>query len=310
MLTSLTLFYPSPLTGLLLQKVEDLFTKLGIHATKTLLAERPNLFVSRWYWHTGALISVSEQAQQLQDLENTLRTTLSLGSKEKFDLVIRQGELKPAIKLAVFDMDSTLIQAEVMDEVAKRAGIGDKIAAITARAMAGKIDFTQSFQQRLSLLRGFPEDQLDAIYQSIELMSGAQRLIQNLTHQGVHCVIISGGFTYFSERFTKRLGMQDAYANVLDIQDGKLTGQFKPPIVDGERKLTLLQQLCEQHEWALDETLAVGDGANDLPMLGGAGIGVAFHAKPVVQAQAPHCIQNFGLDALLYGLGWQDSELI
>jgi len=202
------------------------------------------------------------------------------------------------IKLAVFDMDSTLIQAEVMDELAYVAGIGPKVAAITASAMAGEIDFEQSFEQRLALLEGFDTTQLDAIYRKIELMPGVEKLMQQLQAKGIYCAILSGGFSYFADRLAQHLGMQQAFSNPLEQVGGKLTGQISVPILDANKKVALLEQLRAELGLSIDQCLAVGDGANDLPMLNTAGLGVAFHAKPLVKQQAPQQISHFGLDVL------------
>jgi phosphoserine phosphatase len=204
----------------------------------------------------------------------------------------------PEIKLAVFDMDSTLIQAEVMDELAYAVGIGPKVAAITASAMAGEIDFRQSFEQRLALLEGFDIDQLDAIYHTIELMPGAEKLMQQLQAKGIYCAILSGGFSYFADRLAQRLGMQQAFSNPLEQHEGKLTGQISVPILDANQKVTLLEQLRTELGLSMGQCLAVGDGANDLPMLNSAGLGVAFHAKLLVKQQAPQQISHFDLDVL------------
>nr|MCS5558410.1 phosphoserine phosphatase SerB [Oceanospirillaceae bacterium] len=195
-------------------------------------------------------------------------------------------------------MDSTLIQAEVMDELAYAAGIGPKVAAITASAMAGEIDFTQSFEQRLALLEGFDIDQLDAIYHTIELMPGAEKLMQQLQAKGIYCAILSGGFSYFADRLAQRLGMQQAFSNPLEQHEGKLTGQISVPILDANQKVTLLEQLRTELGLSMGQCLAVGDGANDLPMLNSAGLGVAFHAKLLVKQQAPQQISHFDLDVL------------
>jgi len=221
--------------------------------------------------------------------------------QQKLDYVLQSSEQPmQKIKLAVFDMDSTLIQAEVMDELAYAAGIGPQVAAITASSMAGDLDFEQSFRQRLALLKGFDVAQLGAINQTIELMPGAEKLMQGLQEQGIYCAILSGGFSYFADDLARRLGMQQAFSNPLEAIDGKLTGQMTGTIVDAARKVELLEQLRKTLGFSIEQCLAVGDGANDLPMLNKAGLGVAFHGKPLVRQQAPHQINNCDLDVLLH----------
>jgi len=204
------------------------------------------------------------------------------------------------IKLAVFDMDSTLIQAEVMDELAYAMGIGPQVALITARSMAGELDFEQSFRQRLALLKGFTTNQLATINQSLELMPGAQQLMQGLQERGVYCAILSGGFSYFADRLALRLGMQEAFSNPLEEVEGKLTGQVTGPVLDASSKVHLMHQLQKSLGLSIHQCLAVGDGANDLPMLNAAGLGVAFHGKPLVRQQAPHQLNQVDLGALLH----------
>ncbi len=308
MFVSFTLFHQSSLPSWFLKKVSLLLASAGVEGEVQQLSSQKGCHVWRWHWSVGTSGIDEFARQKLQNqLQALVSSSLATGT---FDYVMREGALQPAIKLALFDMDSTLIQAEVMDALAQQAGVGEAVSAITASAMAGEIDFIQSFQQRLDLLRGFSAAKLDTIYNSIELMPGAERLMKNLVKQGVHCVIVSGGFTYFAKRFAHRLGMQAYYANELGVIDGQLTGQAVMPIVDDKQKLALLTTLCQQHGWPIAHTLAVGDGANDLPMLTAAGMGVAFHAKPIVQQQAPHSIQHFGLDALLHVLGWHDDALV
>ncbi len=298
MFASLTLLQK---TAIFPRAVASLLAQNGDWAEPRQLARQSSCHV--WQWQTTSPILASLKTE----LTQLLQTDKAQGL---VDYVIYEAPQAPDIKLAVFDMDSTLIQAEVMDQLAYAAGIGDQVAAITASAMAGEIDFQQSFKRRLGLLKGFDCAELESIYQHIDLMPGAERLMQNLAKQGVHCVILSGGFSYFADRFADRLGMQEAYSNPLEQVDGKLTGAISVSILDAERKLELLHQIRERYGWQVEQTMAVGDGANDLPMLGAAGLGVAFHAKPLVIEQAPHHISNFGLDGLLYVMGLSDSELL
>lgn len=207
-------------------------------------------------------------------------------------------------KLALFDMDSTLIEQEVIVELAKKAGIGEQVNAITESAMRGEIDFSESFTRRVGLLKGLSQNVLDDIIRdNITFSLGAKRLITALKNNGYHVVLVSGGFTYFAEYVQKELGIDEIYANDLDIVDGKLTGDITSPIVDGAKKAEILQQVAKRLNIDLSETVAVGDGANDLPMLGLADIGIAYHAKPIVQAQADYAVNVAGLDGVMAILG-------
>ena len=206
-------------------------------------------------------------------------------------------------------MDSTLIAEEVMDELAKRHGFGEQVVAITEAAMAGEIDFKESFRQRARLLRGMPRAFLQEVAESVKLNDGAHRLIKALKHFGYRTAVISGGFQYVGEYLAKDLGIDYIYANTLEIVDGKMTGEVMGDIVDAETKARILMSLAEREGITLEQTIAVGDGANDLPMLTAAGLGIAYHAKAVVKESARHSISNFGLDAILYLIGFSDSDI-
>ncbi|MFC3607723.1 phosphoserine phosphatase SerB [Stutzerimonas tarimensis] len=211
-------------------------------------------------------------------------------------------------RLAVFDMDSTLIEAEVIDELAKEAGVGEQVSAITERAMRGELDFRASFKERLALLKGLPESVLAKVGAGLQLTEGAEVLFTELKRLGYKTAILSGGFTYFAHQLQQRLGIDYVFANELQILDGRLTGVAMEPIVDAQRKADLLAELAEREGLRLEQTIAVGDGANDLPMLGLAGLGVAFRAKPLVKQSAKQAISTLGLDGILYLLGYRDRE--
>ena len=212
-------------------------------------------------------------------------------------------------RLICFDMDSTLIETEVIDELAERAGVGDRVRAITASAMRGEIDFRESFTQRVALLKGLGVSVMEDIARRLPITEGLERMMTILKRVGYKTAILSGGFTYFGNYLRQKYGFDYVYANELEIEDGRLTGRFTGEVVDGRRKAELLRLLCQFEEINLAQSVAVGDGANDLPMLSVAGLGIAFHAKPKVKATARQSISTIGLDGILYFLGLKDSRI-
>ena len=228
-----------------------------------------------------------------------------------FDVSLQEDNMyRRCRRLICFDMDSTLIQTECIDELAIRAGVGDKVKAITASAMRGEIDFKESFTQRVALLKGLDVSVMKEIADHLPITEGVDRLMRVLKRTGYKIAILSGGFTYFGNVLKNKYGIDYVYANELEIgDDGKLTGRYLGEIVDGHRKAELLKLIAQVEKVNLAQTIAVGDGANDLPMLGEAGLGIAFHAKPRVVANAKQSINTIGLDGVLYFLGFKDSYL-
>ena len=212
-------------------------------------------------------------------------------------------------RLVAFDMDSTLIQGEVIDELARHAGAGDAVRAITESAMRGELDFQQSFRKRVALLQGLPESALQRVIEEIPLTDGAERLVSTLRRLGYKTAILSGGFTFFGRVLQQRLGIDHLHANTLDVRDGLVTGEVIPPIVDGAEKASRLSSIASQEGLSLEQCIAVGDGANDLPVLRLAGLGIAFRAKPVVRSSARQSISAMGLDGILYLIGVRDRDL-
>lgn len=238
---------------------------------------------------------------KLMELSNTMEMDFSFQEDNMFRRMRR---------LICFDMDSTLIQTECIDELAIRAGVGNEVKEITVRAMRGEIDFIQSFTERVALLKGLDANVMKEIAENMPITEGADRLMSVLKRCGYKIAILSGGFTYFGEYLQKRWGVDYVYANELEIDnDGKLTGRYTGDIVDGQRKRELLRIIAQVEKVNIAQTIAVGDGANDLPMLTESGLGIAFHAKPRVVANAEQSINTIGLDGVLYFLGFKDSYL-
>ena len=228
----------------------------------------------------------------------------NLSEHSKVDFIVeKDNEFRHNYRLVCFDMDSTLIKVEVIDQLAIYAGVGDQVAAITARAMAGELDFKQSFAERMALLKGVPESALADIANKLPLTEGAELLISTLKANGIKTAILSGGFLYFAKFLQQKLGIDFVFANELAIEKGHVTGKVVGDVVDGSKKQLLLKQLAENEQILLDQVVAVGDGANDLPMLSTAGLGIAFHAKPIVMDAADYAISYHGLDSIIYLMG-------
>ncbi|OWP34628.1 phosphoserine phosphatase SerB [Porphyromonas gingivalis] len=244
------------------------------------------------------------------DIEKLQRNFMEMASQLNMDISFqRESMFRRMRRLICFDMDSTLIQTEVIDELAIRAGVGDRVKAITESAMRGEIDFTESFRQRVALLKGLDVSVMQEIAESLPITEGVERLMKILKMVGFKIAILSGGFMYFGNYLAKKFGIDYVYANELEVKDGKLTGRYVGEVVDGRRKAELLKLIAQVEKIDLMQTVAVGDGANDLPMIGLAGLGIAFNAKPKVKATAQQSLSTVGLDGVLYFLGYKDSHI-
>ena len=246
------------------------------------------------------------------DINDMRSQLMQLSSEMEFDFSLQRDNMfRRMRRLICFDMDSTLIQTECIDELAIRAGVGDKVKEITERAMRGEIDFKESFKERVALLKGLDVSVMQDIAEKLPITEGVDRLMAVLKRYGYKIAILSGGFTFFGEYLQRKYGIDYMYANELEIDDnGKLTGNYVGEIVDGHRKAELLKLIAQVEKVNLAQTIAVGDGANDLPMISEAGLGIAFHAKPRVQANAKQSINTIGLDGVLYFLGFKDSYIM
>ena len=246
-----------------------------------------------------------------KDLSNMQSQLMQLSAEMGFDFSLQRDNMfRRMRRLICFDMDSTLIQTECIDELAMRAGVGDKVKEITERAMRGEIDFKESFKERVALLKGLDVSVMKDIAEKLPITEGVDRLMDVLKRYGYKIAILSGGFTYFGEYLQRKYGIDYMYANELEVdENGKLTGNYVGEIVDGHRKAELLKLIAQVEKVNLAQTIAVGDGANDLPMISEAGLGIAFHAKPRVVANAKQSINTIGLDGVLYFLGFKDSYI-
>ena len=244
----------------------------------------------------------------LSDREELQKRFMALSNDEGVDISFQKDDIfRRSRRLICFDMDSTLIETEVIDELADRAGVGEQVRAITESAMRGEIDFKESFTRRVALLKGLDVSVMEDIALHLPITEGLERLMTILKRVGYKTAILSGGFTYFGNYLKQKYGFDYVYANELEIEDGKLTGRYVGEVVDGRRKAELLRLLCQFEQININQSIAVGDGANDLPMLNLAGLGIAFHAKPKVKATASQSISTIGLDGILYFLGLKDS---
>ena len=245
-----------------------------------------------------------------RDIEAMKREFIGISGQTGVDIAFQEDNIyRRNRRLVCFDMDSTLIQAEVIDELARKAGVYEQVSNITEAAMRGDIDFSESFKQRIALLKGLDESILKEVAENLPLTEGAERLFRILKKYGYRTAILSGGFTYFGNYLKNKLGIDYVFANELEIKYGKLSGRHIGDIIDGEKKAELLKLIAFKEDIHLEQVIAVGDGSNDLPMLRLAGLGIAFHAKPKVKASAKHSISTIGLDAILYLLGFRDREI-
>ena len=248
----------------------------------------------------GTPANKAEMQKELMELASALDFDVSMQE----DTIFRRSR-----RLICFDMDSTLIETEVIDELAIKAGVGDEVKAITEAAMRGEIDFNESFVQRVALLKGLDVSVMREIAENLPMSEGIERLMTVLKRTGFKIAILSGGFTYFGNYLKDKFGIDYVYANELEVEDGKLTGRHLGDIVDGKRKAELLRLIAQVEKVDIAQTIAVGDGANDLPMLSTAGLGIAYHAKPKVKADAKQSISTIGIDGVLYFMGFKDSYI-
>lgn len=260
--------------------------------------------------HGQACIEFSARGEP-DSADDLRKSLLKLAGRHNIDVAYQEDNIfRRSRQLVVFDMDSTLIDAEVIDELAIEAGVGEQVAAITEAAMRGEVDFKESFKQRLALLEGLRESVLQTVADRLRLNDGAEYLLKSLKQLGFKTAIVSGGFTFFGRHLQDKLGVDYVYANELDVAGGIVTGKVAGEIIDGQRKAEILVEIARELGLSLEQVIAVGDGANDLPMLNIAGLGIAFRAKPLVKASAKQAISNVGLDGILYLLGYSDKDIV
>ncbi len=290
-------------------------------ARVTAIVGRHGLRIDAMRRLSGGLIEEVEPERARSSVELALRGDLSDQQSIRAEFLAASAELGIDIafqldnvyrrnrRLICFDMDSTLIETEVIDELARHAGVGEEVAGITERAMRGELDFTESFRRRVALLEGLDARVLAAVAETLPITEGAERLVASLKRLGYKTAILSGGFQYFGRRLQEHLGIDYVHANELEIVAGRVTGRVIGEVVDGARKAALLRDIAAAERITLDQVIAVGDGANDLPMLSIAGLGIAFRAKPLVRESAEQSLSELGLDAILYLLGFTDDDL-
>jgi phosphoserine phosphatase len=246
----------------------------------------------------------------LDDIAQINAQMLEVSKKMGIDIAFQKDNIyRRTRRLVCFDMDSTLIQAEVIDELAKKMGKGSEVSKITEEAMRGDLNFTQSLKKRVALLKGLDESVMKEIAENLPLTEGAERLFKTLKKYGFKTAILSGGFNYFGRYLQSKLSIDYMFANELEIKNGKLTGNTVGDVVDGSMKAEMLKKIAFKEDIHLEQTVAVGDGSNDLPMINSAGLGIAFHAKPLVKKNAKHSISNIGLDAILFLMGFRDRDI-
>jgi phosphoserine phosphatase len=266
--------------------------------------------ISRLSEATLASVEIHTLLPPVRDADALKRTLLSVATGAGFDVSLQRESLyRRSKRLVVMDMDSTLIRIEVIDELARAAGVVDRVSRITERAMQGEMDYDQSLRERVELLKGLDVKVLDRIAAELPLTEGAETLVRVLKRLGYSIAIISGGFSRAAEALKRRLNIDYAYSNNLEIADGKLTGRVVGPIVNAQRKAELLETIAQAEGILLDQVIAVGDGANDALMLERAGLGIAFRAKPKLRESADTSISASGLDAILYLLGISGREV-